>query len=125
MATLANAKHELFAQGVAGGKTQEEAYKAAGYTGDRTAACRLATNVNVQARISELQGRGAERAATTVERLLDEGWALIGAAKADADYGAASQTLERVAKIAGLWVEKTKTDLNVRSHEDALADLDT
>jgi hypothetical protein len=63
---LENPKHERFAQELAKGRTQEEAYRAAGYTGDRTAASRLSTNVNVQARLAEILERSAVRAEITV-----------------------------------------------------------
>jgi phage terminase small subunit len=66
MSALANHKHELFAQGLAKGKSQEEAYRGAGYRGDRTAACRLATNVNVIARAAELKAKAAEKTVATV-----------------------------------------------------------
>lgn len=121
---LTNARHELFAQGIAKGKNQTDAYLAAGYVGDVTAASRLSRDVKVQARVAELKGRAAEKTVTTVETLLAEGWDIITKAKGEADFGAASQTLERVAKIAGLWVDKTKGDLTIRSHEDSLDELD-
>ena len=38
--------------------------------------------------------------------LLDEAWAIIRAAKASDNFAAASATLERAARIAGLWSEK-------------------
>lgn len=61
MPVLDNARHERFAQELAKGKSQADAYIAAGYRGDKTAASRLSTNVNVQARIAELKSAIAER----------------------------------------------------------------
>lgn len=72
MPALANPKHELFAQELAQGKTATEAYTLAGYKGDRTAASRLSTNVNIQERVAEIQAKGAERAEITVEKVLTE-----------------------------------------------------
>lgn len=69
MPALSNAKHERFAQELAKGKTQAEAYAEAGYTGDRTAASRLSTNVNVQTRVAELQSGAAKRTEMTVASL--------------------------------------------------------
>jgi phage terminase small subunit len=66
MPLLSNSRHERFAHGLASGKNATEAYKDAGYKGDRTAASRLATNVNVQARVQELQAVAAERTKVTV-----------------------------------------------------------
>lgn len=72
MGVLANQRHERFAQELAKGKSATDAYSAAGYVGDRTAASRLSTNVNVQARVAEILARGAERAAITEEMVLRE-----------------------------------------------------
>lgn len=72
MPVLQNQRHERFAQELAKGKSATEAYKAAGYEGDRTAASRLSTNVNIQERVREILARGAERAAITEEMVLRE-----------------------------------------------------
>ena len=42
----------------------------------------------------------------TRELLLDEAWSIIRAAKAEGNFAVASATLERAARIAGLWSEK-------------------
>jgi hypothetical protein len=54
MKPLRNPKHEAFCQGMAKGMTASAAYLAAGYKGDRTAASRLSTNVNIKQRIGEI-----------------------------------------------------------------------
>ncbi|WPZ13244.1 terminase small subunit [Nitratireductor rhodophyticola] len=70
MPVLKNAKHEAFAQGLAKGLSASEAYVSAGYKESRSAASRLSTNVNVQRRVSELQGKAAEKAEwSAAERL--------------------------------------------------------
>jgi phage terminase small subunit len=66
MATLPNPRHELFAQAIAKGASQRDAYKAAGYAvksdkGADASASRLLTQANLQARIAELQTRAAEK----------------------------------------------------------------
>lgn len=61
MPVLKNARHEAFCQAVAKGKTQEEAYAAAGYKPSRHHASRLATKGNVVARVSEIKSRVAEK----------------------------------------------------------------
>lgn len=53
MPTLKNARHEIFAQALARGATATDAYSQAGYKGDRTAASRLSTNVNIARRVDE------------------------------------------------------------------------
>ncbi|MFN3858128.1 MAG: terminase small subunit [Caulobacter sp.] len=74
MPALKNGKHELFAQALAKGKSQTEAYSDAGYNPSRSAAARLAADVNICARVAELQNRIAARTEVTVanitERLL-------------------------------------------------------
>jgi hypothetical protein len=62
MTVLPNARHESFAQALAKGKTATEAYAEAGYKGDRTAASRLSTNVNIRDRVAEIVGRVSEKA---------------------------------------------------------------
>ncbi|GHC79468.1 terminase small subunit [Limoniibacter endophyticus] len=62
MAVLANTRHEKFAQAVAAGASATEAYAQAGYKGDRTAASRLSTNVNIIRRIDEIRNRMSEKA---------------------------------------------------------------
>jgi len=42
----------------------------------------------------------------TRELLLEEAWSIIEAAKTEKNLAAASATLERAARIAGLWTEK-------------------
>jgi phage terminase small subunit len=69
---LKNARHERFAQELAKGKSQVDAYEAAGYQPDRGAAARLSANVSVQGRVAELQERAAEKAVVTQERVLKE-----------------------------------------------------
>jgi len=80
MPALPNPRHELFAQAIAKGASQREAYKAAGYGVKSDAAAdasasRLLSGGKVQARISELQSRAAEKAMLTkawvIERLLE------------------------------------------------------
>lgn len=62
MPVLKNARHEKFAQALAKGMSATEAYAEAGYKGDRTAASRLSTNVNISQRVREISGRVAEKA---------------------------------------------------------------
>lgn len=72
MPVLSNQRHELFAQALYKGATQTDAYLEAGYIGDRTAASRLSTNVNIKQRVAELQAAAAERATITVHDIVDQ-----------------------------------------------------
>lgn len=72
MTALQNSKHELFAQGVAQGKSSDEAYALAGYSPHRSNASRLSAKDSVRARIQELQAEGAARAGVTVDWVIAE-----------------------------------------------------
>lgn len=108
MPPLDNPRHERFAQGLAEGKTQIEAYREAGYRPDDGAANRLSGKV--RHRVAELQGRAAARTEVTIETLvaeLDEARALaLGLGQASA---AVAATKEK-GVLLGLRVEKTEND---------------
>ena len=114
---LPNHKHERFAQEVAKGKTATEAYSLAGYSPNPTGsnAARMMGDDRISARVAELLDRGAQRAEVTVAWLLEQAQAIIKEARAAEDYAAASQTVERAAKIAGLWVDRGEIASTVRS----------
>jgi hypothetical protein len=122
---LDNAKHERFAQGLAKGKTQEEAYREAGYQGDRTAACRLSTNVNVTARVAEIQERAATRAEISVAsvtanlaRIADKAEKLSEAS----GLSVARAAWMDAAKLNGLVIDKSvKAEATLEDLLDSLA----
>lgn len=75
MPVLENVRHERFAQELAKGKTQEQAYIDAGYAaeGARGNAARLIANDSaVAARVRELQERGAIRVELTLADIIAE-----------------------------------------------------
>jgi phage terminase small subunit len=127
MPALENARHERFAQELAKGKTQEQAYIDAGYEPDaaRFNASRLITNDNVAARVAELQ----ERAAIKVEwdiadaiRELEEARVAAGSAETVQASAMISATMGK-AKLLGLVVDKAENKTTI-AFEDALAALD-
>jgi phage terminase small subunit len=130
MPVLKKARHERFAQAIAKGKSATEAYAEAGYKGDRTAASRLSTYVNVVARVKELQSEGAERALVSIESLTTE----LEAARqlAMADEKGASAAVAAVmgkAKLHGLLIDKNEhtgksgAPIEVRSLADFYSDI--
>jgi phage terminase small subunit len=124
MPALDNPKHERFAQGLAKGKSASQAYVDAGYKESRPAASRLSTNVNVVARVAELQDIGSLRAEVTIASLIQEAADIQEAAKADKQYSAATAALTAKAKLAGLWVDKNEnTNRNVDPAQVSDADL--
>lgn len=75
MSVLKNQRHELFAQALAKGASQVDAYEQAGYQPSRSAATRLAADVSICERVAELAERSAARtevtAAAITARLLN------------------------------------------------------
>ncbi len=69
---LTNPRHERFAQELAKGKTQIEAYELAGYEPNESHASRLVRNGKVSARVDELLAQAAERAVITVHDIVDQ-----------------------------------------------------
>lgn len=103
---LKNARHERFAQELAKGKSQADAYIAAGFKPNRHNAARLNTNETVQARVVELKARAAEKAEITaadIARQLDEDREFAKENKHSA--AAVSATLGK-AKLLGLMPER-------------------
>ncbi len=106
MGPLSNARHERFAQALAQGKTNVEAHEIAGFKPNDGNASKLASRPEVQARVKEITGKGADRAAVTIESLIREAGELQDAAKAEGQISAAVAALTAKAKLAGLWIER-------------------
>jgi hypothetical protein len=124
---LKNARHERFAQELAKGKSQSEAYKSAGYsaTGNaaESAAARLVRNVQVSGRVGQLKARAAERAVVTVESITQRLLSIAekGEGKEDASLlSVARASLMDAAKLNGLIIDRSKVgiDLSDLSEED-------
>jgi hypothetical protein len=117
MAVLKNTKHEAFAQALARGQEQLEAYVTAGYAKNAAAACKLAKNSKVQGRVAEMLQRAANRTEVSVasitERLL--AIAMHGEAKAEnpAMLAVARASLMDAAKLNGLVTDKAAIEANV------------
>lgn len=111
MPPLPNQRHERFAQELAKGNSASEAYTNAGYGESRSAACRLSTNVNVQARVAELQERGAKRVEVTVESLIEEAEAARLLAMSIEAPSAAIAAVREKGVLSGKRVERTASEL--------------
>jgi phage terminase small subunit len=110
MPALSNPKHERFAQELSKGKSQAEAYAEAGYAPSEPNASRLTRNDKVQARVAEIQERGAIRTEITVASLIEEAAEIQKSALKAKNHSAAVSALTAKAKLAGLWVEKSETE---------------
>lgn len=111
---LKNARHERFAHGLAKGKCQTDAYEAAGYRPSRSAAARLAADVNICARVAELQGRAAVRAEISVASATEHLLKLAEMAKALGDapgIQASRASMMDACKLNGLIVDRTEQRL--------------
>ncbi|GAA0212541.1 phage terminase small subunit [Brevundimonas nasdae] len=109
MPALSNPKHERFALALAKGKGQAEAYADAGYKPSEPNASRLTRNDKVQARVSELQERAADKAVITVATITERLLAI--AKKAEGKNEApmlqvARASLMDAAKLNGLVIDK-------------------
>lgn len=118
MPALDNSRHELFAQGIAKGQSQREAYCNAGYTATGAAAdvnaCKLLSDAKVAARVRELQERAAVRTEYDLAWFLEKGADLFKKAVDAGDHSAASQQYQRLATVAGVWVEKSESSQTIR-----------
>lgn len=108
MPVLPNAKHERFAQELAKGKTQAEAYQSAGYKPSEPNASRLTSNDKVAARVAELQERGAIRAEVTVASIIAELEEAREIAKTAAQASPMVAASMGKAKVAGILVERNE-----------------
>lgn len=108
MPVLTSPKHEMFAQELAKGKTQLEAYETAGYSPHDSNAAKLAGTPEIQARVSEIIGRGAEIAAVTVASIVQELEEARDLAKEVKQPSALVQASMGKAKVAGLLVDKSE-----------------
>ena len=111
MPVLANSRHELFAEGVASGKSATQAYIDAGFSPDTAeqGASRLLRNVKVASRIEELKARIAKRVEITQADIVSKLWSL--AVKHETEPGAANASVARasymdVAKLLGMVTDK-------------------
>lgn len=108
---LKNGRHERMAQELAKGTEQFAAYRLAGFKGTKPAASKVANRDDVRARVDEILGRAAKRVEITIADIaiqLDEDREF--ARKMEAPAAMVSATMGK-AKVLGLIVEKTKTEI--------------
>ncbi len=108
MPVLANSRHEIFAQELAKGKTQVDAYTIAGFKPNDGHAARLAGDGRIIARVGELLERAAERTVCTIYDIaeqLDEDRLF---ARELENAGAAISATMGKAKVLGLLTEKVE-----------------
>lgn len=121
MPVLENVRHERFAQELAKGKTQEQAYIDAGYSpnGARAASSKLLTIANISERVIELQSVVADKSTWDAARIINNlaRYAEKGEAIAEpAGLSVARASMMDIGKLLGLIVDKgeSKQEHNVQ-----------
>ena len=107
MPALENPKHEAFCQARHKGMTKDQAYKDAGYKPSRTAAHRLSTNVNIVARLKELQQKTAVNHEVTVDTIAAELDLAIQFARKYKHTAAMVAAINSKAKLFGLMTDRS------------------
>lgn len=110
MGTLANPKHELFAELVAAGEPRRTAYFRAFAEARADSSYQLMRNKDVAARIAELQREAAERHMVTVDNLAAQYRYIVEQCLLTAKYTDAIKALDGLGKLYGL---PSKQDVNV------------
>lgn len=115
MPVLSNPKHERFAQELAKGKSQIDAYETAGYRPNPSAASRLSDDVKICERVSEIQERGAIRSEVTIASLTADLLELKDAGKSLGEapgFQVARAAIMDIAKLNGLIIDKAQSEVN-------------
>lgn len=113
MPALENPKHERFAQELAKGKTQAEAYAEAGYKPSEPNASRLTSNDKVKARVAELMNRAAIRAEISIAGVTESLLRIAEKAESLGDasgLNVAKTAWMDAAKVNGLVVDRSQTE---------------
>ncbi len=113
MSVLSSPKRERFAQELAKGSTQVEAYEAAGYQPNDGNAAKLANLDEVQARVREITGNAARRAEVSIASVvaeLEEARSVARGIEQPASMVAASMGKAKVAGLLADRVEHTGKD---------------
>lgn len=117
---LRNPRYERFAQGIAKGKSQHDAYIYAGYAPNQKAkdvrsnAGNLARRPEIAARVAELQAKQAQRIGITVDDLLVELQEMLSLAKRVKNPSAGVGAILAKGKLLGLITDKVETADAVR-----------
>lgn len=130
MAPLPNARHERFAQGLANGKTADEAYQEAGFKPNRGNATRLKANESIQDRVKELTDRVAQGVVLSRQWIIEQLMENAALAKQAGDIAPSNRALELLGKHIRMFDGKDEGDddtapalsinINVR---DAVSDV--
>lgn len=116
MPVLSNARHERFAQEIAGGENITNAHEKAGYKRHEGNASTLAGHPDIKARVEEIRAKVVAKMAITAESLAEEASELQRLAAADKQYGPANAALKLKAELLGKYVQR-KEDVTPRRNQ--------
>lgn len=122
MPVLKDPKHEAFAQALAKGKNQSDAYAAAGYKAKgasiKVNASRLLTNANIEARVRELQAIAAKKTTDAIsweaKDIFERLQSLVDRAAADKSWKDAIDGQKFIARCFGYEDSPTLTHEHVK-----------
>jgi hypothetical protein len=126
MGVLNNSRWERFAQELAKGKSAVKAYVTAGYKPHLANPHRLSENEGIKARVAEILERAAIRTEITIEKLTEMYLEDRKSAQELGQLAVAKGATDSLAKLHGLWIEKSEhkykfEDLTDAELETALA----
>jgi hypothetical protein len=122
MPALSNPKHEIFAQEIAKGKSQVEAYELAGFKNGQKNAHRLGSDEGILRRVAEIQSERAEIERQATEKAaealsIDKQWVMARLidnatrAAASEDYSPSNKALELLGKELGMFIDRKNVNL--------------
>jgi 16S rRNA C1402 (ribose-2'-O) methylase RsmI len=128
MGPLDNPRHELLAQGLAKGQTQQEAFEATGMAGKRAHASRTANLPEVKRRVQELLTDASMMTKIDKAWVMSELQKTYERATESEDYSACNKSLELLGKELGMFVDRHEVDVQLKrkiiverlTEEDAL-----
>lgn len=122
MSRPTQSKNELFAQNLAIGMEQLEAYHQAGYKGKLPAASRKANMPDIKLRVAKLQGARHEAMIIDRKWVMDELVDVYKCARTDKEWNTARATLKDIGLELGMFIERK--DIRVHAMYEKLSDRD-
>ena len=115
-------KDIAYAQNLAAGMDQLEAYHLAGFKGSLPAACRKAKTPDIKLRIAKIMGAKHDAMILDKKWVMDELVDTYKCAKKDSDWSAARATLKDIGLELGMFIERK--DIRVHAMFEKLSDHD-
>ncbi len=117
MPVLSNPRHERFAQELAKGATNDQAYVAAGYAANRGNACSLKAKQHIQKRVAEIQSLSVARIVQK-SAVIDKSYVLQAAHRmfeASAEAAVSQEFDPKAANAAARFLDQIGRHVDVRA----------